>query len=397
MNVYYILLITAFFSLVLASIFIFSNKINRASTLFLAFYYFLISINSFQIFILESNLLAKFSWFYGWPLLLFILTPIVLVAYFIKSLELSDKKCYLLYVLLFIPFVIALVDTLQWVFNDSAQRQAIISSVIENPSQRFKLSYGFFKLKTHILIRNTISVIAMFTLLPIIINSLKNKSKSPEATIFNKWLLSFWILVTLKFIIWSLWSVFWYIEVDFMSSFIQQFSPYIVLFFAIVTLAIGVVPFYFPTILYSYTIGQVFDNSANQSPNNEKTHTHKTIPSSERYVFDKSKMRVKLNEIEKLKLYLSTDYDSSQLANQLQIPIHQLSSLLNDYFNMSFSDYRNNLRMQHAISLIDNGYLIQNTTEALALECGFASRSSFSKNFKNTVGLSPGAYHKSVQ
>ncbi len=38
-----------------------------------------------------------------------------------------------------------------------------------------------------------------------------------------------------------------------------------------------------------------------------------------------------------------------------------------------------------------------NTIDALALTCGFANRSSFSKVFKKSTGHSPGAYLQSIQ
>ena len=393
MPVYFILLITAFFSLILASIFVLPNKDRKASTLFLATYYILISISSFQIFVLENNLISKVPWFYGWPLLLFILIPTVVVSYFISSLELPIKKWYPLYVLLFIPSLLALFDTLQWFLMGQLQRNAIILSVVENSNIRFDICYGLISLKTHYLIRNIISVVVMSFLFPKILSNLKNRSKDVIASTYNKWLLSFWILVTLKFLIWTLWSVLGYIDVNFVTIFFKTHAHYIISFFAIVTLAIGLVPFYFPSILYNHPITWKEKNKSihNKLIIEDKKKTHIT---GDRYVFNKTKMKVKLEEVEKLKLYLSPNFDSAQLAINLQIPAHQLSYLLNEYFKMSFSEYRNNLRMAHAVKLIENGYLVKNTTEGLATECGFASRSSFSKNFKKKAGISLRDYCK---
>jgi transcriptional regulator GlxA family with amidase domain len=50
------------------------------------------------------------------------------------------------------------------------------------------------------------------------------------------------------------------------------------------------------------------------------------------------------------------------------------------------------LRMEHAKKLIQNGFLQNNSMEALAGECGFGNRSSFSKAFKSSEDLSPSEY-----
>ena len=48
--------------------------------------------------------------------------------------------------------------------------------------------------------------------------------------------------------------------------------------------------------------------------------------------------------------------------------------------------------MDHAKKLIEDGYLQNNTIEALAGECGFASRTSFSKAFKSATDVNPSQY-----
>jgi transcriptional regulator GlxA family with amidase domain len=48
------------------------------------------------------------------------------------------------------------------------------------------------------------------------------------------------------------------------------------------------------------------------------------------------------------------------------------------------------------VQLINDKYLDHNTIEALAWACGFASRTSFSKNFKTVVGYSPKEYHEKL-
>jgi len=97
------------------------------------------------------------------------------------------------------------------------------------------------------------------------------------------------------------------------------------------------------------------------------------------------------------KLFLDEDITVTNFAKELEMPTHHLAYFLNQHYGLSFTAYKNKLRMQHAKKLIGKGFLVNNTMDALASECGFASRSSFSKVFKNATDLSPSDYALQLQ
>lgn len=391
MSAYYLLLITAIFGFVLASLFFLAKTENKKATLFLAAYFFLTSVNNLQIFIFEANLFAKATWFYGWPLLLFMLIPVALFFYFLSSIK-EQIVWKPIYAIVFIPFVIALVDVFQWYYKGGEFRNTIIQEVLQNPSIRFELGYGFFTLKTQILIRNIISILAVLAILPMLIHYLKIEITNNYKRIFNKWLILFWVLATVKFLVWGTWSFTGYFNNAFLAEFFASNSYYLVLFFAIITFLLGLMPFYFPSILYRFSEFQVTGKTANTF----KANNNKEKTSLKEFNFNIQELTEKLKEAEKQQLFLSQDFDITQLATSVNLPPHQLSTFLNQYFKVTFAEYRNDLRMQHAVNLIKEGFLKHNTTEALSWECGFASRSSFSKNFKSAVGKSPADYSKSL-
>jgi AraC-like DNA-binding protein len=74
------------------------------------------------------------------------------------------------------------------------------------------------------------------------------------------------------------------------------------------------------------------------------------------------------------------------------MPSHHISYFLKQHFGLSFTAYKNLLRAEHAKQLIEEGYLENNTIDALAEECGYASRTSFSKTFKSLINISPSQY-----
>jgi AraC-like DNA-binding protein len=88
---------------------------------------------------------------------------------------------------------------------------------------------------------------------------------------------------------------------------------------------------------------------------------------------------------EKISLY--------DLAHELDLTSHQLSSLLNDYLETSFYDYINHHRVEEVKRRLKNNNN-QFTFLAIALECGFNSKASFNRIFKQKTGLTPSEYIK---
>lgn len=83
----------------------------------------------------------------------------------------------------------------------------------------------------------------------------------------------------------------------------------------------------------------------------------------------------------------------SEVAEYLNITVHQLSQYLNHSLKINFSNYINRLRIEEAkILLIDRGDL---TTEGVGFESGFNSRSSFFTTFKKFTNVTPSKYKKS--
>jgi AraC-like DNA-binding protein len=68
-----------------------------------------------------------------------------------------------------------------------------------------------------------------------------------------------------------------------------------------------------------------------------------------------------------------------------------LSKAFNDMFSMSFTDYLNTFRIDHALALLTNSNL---SVTDIAFESGFQSIRSFNNVFKNRMGLSPAEFRK---
>jgi AraC-like DNA-binding protein len=73
-----------------------------------------------------------------------------------------------------------------------------------------------------------------------------------------------------------------------------------------------------------------------------------------------------------------------------------LTYYFNDIKNISFSDWRNSLRVAYGLGLLRQGEASNLTLEAISVKCGFASQSTFIRAFKNVTGTTPSAYLKTI-
>ncbi|WP_379093108.1 helix-turn-helix domain-containing protein [Pedobacter sp. UC225_65] len=90
-------------------------------------------------------------------------------------------------------------------------------------------------------------------------------------------------------------------------------------------------------------------------------------------------------------IYLDSNLSLELLAKDLQIPKHYLSQLFNVYFKKSFHSFVAEYRIKYVLELLNtnNGRL---KIESLAYSCGFNSKTSFNRYFKEKTGFTPSAY-----
>ncbi|WGQ11662.1 helix-turn-helix domain-containing protein [Pedobacter gandavensis] len=89
--------------------------------------------------------------------------------------------------------------------------------------------------------------------------------------------------------------------------------------------------------------------------------------------------------------YLQSDFQIVDLANELNIPVHHCSFVINSSFDKNFRDWINGYR----IAFFIRQYPIKSdrmTIEAIAYESGFKSLTTFYNAFKKETGLMPKAF-----
>ncbi len=123
------------------------------------------------------------------------------------------------------------------------------------------------------------------------------------------------------------------------------------------------------------------------------------IPSSGKYstspldrdLLNSYKSRI-LSHLELDKPWLQPDFSIHDLSAQLSIPKHHLSQVLNEEIKVSFVDLVNSYRIEAAKSKLLSGALKKYSVIGIAMDCGFASKSTFNRTFKKFTGMTPTAY-----
>ncbi|MBO5452746.1 MAG: helix-turn-helix transcriptional regulator [Clostridia bacterium] len=89
--------------------------------------------------------------------------------------------------------------------------------------------------------------------------------------------------------------------------------------------------------------------------------------------------------------YTDPDISLKKISDIFSYTPKYLSKLFSKNMNMTFSGYINNLRVQHACSLIEDSVT---SVSEISSACGFSDPLYFSKVFKKTTGFSPVTYIK---
>ncbi len=93
-----------------------------------------------------------------------------------------------------------------------------------------------------------------------------------------------------------------------------------------------------------------------------------------------------------LQPYLQPECNLAYLSRLVDIPIHHLAYYFREERKQPFNDYRNELRVNHAKSLIMAGKAKEMTIEAIGLMSGFTNRTTFFSCFKKIEGSTLGTF-----
>ncbi|QJR81368.1 helix-turn-helix transcriptional regulator [Alteromonas pelagimontana] len=110
---------------------------------------------------------------------------------------------------------------------------------------------------------------------------------------------------------------------------------------------------------------------------------------------------VNLSYVEKLersmaveKLYLNQNLSFERLAENLDIPVKDLSHTINRHYNVNFYEYLNGYRIQEARRLLEDPTQSHRSITDIFYDAGFNSKSVYNTLFKKKFSLTPSQYRK---
>jgi len=92
------------------------------------------------------------------------------------------------------------------------------------------------------------------------------------------------------------------------------------------------------------------------------------------------------------KPYLEESITIKDLAEEINIPPHHLSIVINNRLNKNFYTFINEYRIKEAVSILDDPENSDASIIAIAFRSGFNSKSTFNSVFKKITGLTPSEY-----
>lgn len=96
------------------------------------------------------------------------------------------------------------------------------------------------------------------------------------------------------------------------------------------------------------------------------------------------------------KPFLNPSVTIQDISNDLEIPVRELSLLINHKLGQHFYDFINAYRIESAMDILKDVTKSKLTVLEILYHIGFNSKSSFNTAFKKHTGNTPTAYRKSL-
>ena len=155
-------------------------------------------------------------------------------------------------------------------------------------------------------------------------------------------------------------------------------------------MALLISPFLFPNILYG--LPRLPQSSTKYGKTNQKTI--KTGKSKQNFEMEylHSIGQIIDDYMKEEQPYLKPDCNLAFFSKLINVPAHHLAYYFREVKKQPFNDFRNEWRINHAKTLIEEGKANEITLEAIGALSGFNSRNAFITDFKKLEGESPGSY-----
>ena len=378
-------MLTPFFGLFTSFILFYYRKDFNRSNLYLALFFLCSNLIVLVYFGLHfsKNPFWEGVFFINFMPLSFVIGP--LLFYYVKYAVAEDKNISPKDYLHLIPALLVIIYSLPYTTLDFSKKVAIAHH-IQAVTQDYDYSISFFSLTNMLFIRPFhLLVYCIISLIYFLLDTKKRKATYGQLPvnypIIKNWI---YILVGLQLFIalYCLLDSYADFILDEYSGIINQENYF--RFLGIAFFLQNIFLFLFPKIL--------FDTISYPDPTFAKTRSSqiKKGNSSE----TNQNIAIQLNQYLIEKPFLLSGFNLSKMALDLQLSERVLSNYFNTELAISFSEWKNDLRIEYACKMISEGKADKLTVEGISLNVGFSSRSKFIDAFKERKGVVPSTYIK---
>lgn len=314
----------------------------------------------------------------------FLLPPLSYI--YVRVVLFNEKKFNYKDIFHFVPFLLFFLNYVPFYILATDQKRSIVEAASNNFAHTYQYNAGFIPEYVSAIIRPIqILVYVIFQWLIIIKYKRTNKSLQVQKQIFNvvKWLKIFSWATTLFFL-----SFLILVILALTSANLESFSVYNIVPDIVISLSFFVISFYLlihpevltglPFIKYQEIASEIIDNTSNKIPFITDDY-HIEIEALDTYFTSKQP-------------YLISNLTISQVAVILDIPVRELSYIINNHYGMRFTDYLNSFRIKHIVENFNTIALNTYTLESIAKQSGFSSKSSFYRAFHKIYNCTPLEY-----
>jgi len=192
-----------------------------------------------------------------------------------------------------------------------------------------------------------------------------------------KWMYRLLIIFAALWLLWVPYTIVDYVVFNFQLGISDYYPMYVLL--SIITIWISAEAFLRPEIILLET---------NRHSKKKKEKPSEDI--SQKATWLKQQMIAN-------RFYLNSELNLKSLAEDLGIHPNILSKVINEGLNKSFSDFVNEYRVNAIIEKLHSDDYNHITLLGLSYECGFNSKTTFNRVFKNIKGMTPLQYKKSIK
>lgn len=379
---------SVFCALLTVYILLFRDNAFKSYANYLLAFYYLFSVAGIAIYLLVyTGLINNVPYLYKTSGPLNFLTP-VLSYFYIRAVLLNENKLTIRDLPQFIPFLIIFFNYLPFYFLPIAEKAIIVKSIANDISLAGTYKFGIIPEKLFFIlipILATYYVILQWRLISKFKKTNQQVEVQNQINIVIKWIKIFTSSSTF-FVVGYFILIYGVLYIpNFMSSSSFYIIPGLILSssFLLVSSYLLVNPYVLsglPFIKYREIESSIFVNEIKEIPFIE-TDFSKEIKLIDDYFIQKQS-------------FLIQGLNISMVAVELNIPVRDLSYIINNYYTTRFNDFVNKYRIEYILNKMNIAHLDMYTLESLSKEAGFSHKSSFYRAFKKIYNVTPLEYLK---